>query len=161
MLRRLAVLATVLLSIPAVAAAQSPSLKGPIEVSSQALARIRAGVAATPPAASTRLKLSVVDAGLWQKQPTAAEWQKEFDQATALRRKSNNVMKLGLVLAGVGALSAFAAPNAKGQMGVIMATPGLGIATWGYLARRKGDRELARLESIRPADFLSPSEGGR
>jgi len=164
MVQRLAVFATVLFAIPAAVHAQSVSQAEPVVsaiVSEHSLARIRHGLAAAPAVIDTLfLPVSVNPAPRFQ-QPSVAAWQKEFERTTALRRKSNTVMKLGLVIAGVGALSAAATPNAKGPMAVAMVTPGLGVATWGYLARRKGDRELKRLESTRPAGAKTTTTKGK
>ncbi len=151
MVKRLAVFVTVLLSIPAAVHAQTGSQIQPAVFNDGALARIRDGLAVSPDAMDARLFAETKNSVVRLQQPSAAEWQREFERTSALRRKSNNVMRLGLVLAGVGVLSAAATPSAKGPMAIAMATPGLGIATWGYLARRKGDRELKRLESTRPA----------
>lgn len=161
MVRPLAVFVTVLLLIPAAAHAQPSSQIESRDFSDAALARIRNGVAAAPAINHARFERSLVTAEVRTQQLTATEWRKEFDRTTALRRKSSNVMKLGLVLAGVGALSAAATPNAKGTMAIAMATPGLGIATWGYLARRKGDRELKRLEGTRPAGTKTTTTSGK
>lgn len=164
MIRHLAVFATVLFAIPAAVHAQSVSLAEPTMpaiVSAGSLARIHHGLAAAPAATDARFVRAAMEPAIRLQQPSVAEWQKEFEHTTALRRKSNTVMKLGLVLAGVGALSAAATPNAKGTMAVAMATPGLGIATWGYLARRKGDKELKRLEGTRPAGAKSPRTKGQ
>lgn len=161
MVRRLAVFVTVLLSIPAAVLAQSGSQIEHELFSEGTLARIRGGLATVPAIKHPLFERSLVASESRLQQPSAAEWQKEFDRTTALRRKSSNVMKLGLVLAGVGALSAVATPNAKGTMAIAMSTPGLGIATWGYLARRKGDKELKRLEGTRPAGVKTTAPDGK
>jgi hypothetical protein len=154
MVRFVAALLAVLLVVPT-ASAQSFVNPSDAVADAHSLDRIRLGLAAKR---GSTLALDV--AALPLPQQSLSQWQAEYDQAKTNRRKANTIMIIGAGIAGISALAAASTglSMGKGQRVFIGSLPGLGIATWGYLARRKGDREIARLEAAKPsATSKSPS----
>lgn len=146
MVRFVAAILVVVLVVPA---AHAQSFVAPPDAVADAysLTRIRKAVSA-----SDLPMLATGDITLPAVQSSSAQWQTEYDQAKAGRRKANTIMFIGAGIAGISALAAASTgvSMGKGQRVFLGSLPGLGIATWGYLARRKGDKEIARLEASRP-----------